>query len=414
MKKFVLECLSCGQRYDEVRLRCEAGCDSLLRTCFSERRFRAAPEPGMFKFHSWLPCQEVVPTSAGTVVHPCERLGEVLGLSRLFCAFGGYWPEIGALNMTGTFKDLEAAPTLQSFSERGRTALVVASAGNTARAFANAARRSRLKLFIVIPERMLCRLWLPGEKPASLSVLAVKDSADYNRAIALAERICQTYGLEAEGGARNVARRDGLGTVMLEAVHTLGALPRHYFQAVGSGAGALAVFEAGLRLLGDDKLSGQDLPQLHLSQNLPCTPIADAWESASVIPANAPAEGSSEDLFAAVLANRNPPYAIQGGVREALAACRGRTYRVSNAEALAAARLFEETEGIDLDPAAAVALASLQQAIARRAVPPGDCVLLNATGGGRARLARDFELRPVAADLRLDEEEIGRVGELLR
>ena len=41
------------------------------------------------------------------------KLGEHLGFSNLWIAFHGYWPEKGGLCPTGSFKDMEAVPTLQ-------------------------------------------------------------------------------------------------------------------------------------------------------------------------------------------------------------------------------------------------------------------------------------------------------------
>lgn len=58
---------------------------------------------------------------------------------------------------------------------------------------------------------------------------------DYTDAINLAGRIAKLPGMVSEGGARNVARRDGMGTMMLDAAVTIGKMPDHYFQAVGSG-----------------------------------------------------------------------------------------------------------------------------------------------------------------------------------
>ena len=53
-----------------------------------------------------------------------------------------------------------------------------------------------------------------------------------------------------------------------------------------------------------------------------------------------------------VLTNRNPPYGIAGGVFDALRD-RGNMYPVSNAEGGEAMKLLHDTEGIDMDPAAA-------------------------------------------------------------
>lgn len=74
-------------------------------------------------------------------------------------------------------------------------------------------------------------------------------------------------------------------------------------------------------------------------------------------------------------------------------------YRVGNAEARRAGRLFEKLEGCDIDPAAEVALASLQQAVQMGRIGCHDTVALNITGGGHRRLRRDRRvafLRPHA------------------
>src|SRR6202011_2859527 len=86
----------------------------------------------------------------------------------------------------------------------------------------------------------------------SVRIVAVADGT-YDDAIGLARRLATREGCVAEGGVRNVARRDGMGTIMLSAVEAIGALPDVYVQAVGSAAGALAAHEAALRLIGDGR-----------------------------------------------------------------------------------------------------------------------------------------------------------------
>ena len=64
----------------------------------------------------------------------------------------------------------------------------------------------------------------------------------------------------------------------------------------------------------------------------------------------------------------------------------------TNAEANAAKALFEDTEGIDIYHAAAVATASLQQAVENGTVKAEDVVMLNITGGGERRFQTEHEL----------------------
>ena len=95
-------------------------------------------------------------------------------------------------------------------------------------------------------------------------------------------------------------------------------------------------------------------------------------------------------MYAVVLSNRKPPYSIGGGVYDALVSTNGEMYAVTNEEAKRAGKLFESVEGIDLLPAAEVAVASLIQAVERQQVDRDDWILLNVTGGGVERIKEDF------------------------
>jgi cysteate synthase len=179
---------------------------------------------------------------------------------------------------------------------------------------------------------------------------------------------------------------------------------------VGSGTGAIAAWEMNLRLAGDGRYGG-DKMKLHLAQNAPFTPMTDAWEAGSRTLAAAP-EGRrlSRAIRARVLANRNPPYAIAGGLFDALTDTRGLMYRVQNAEARKAGRLFERLEGCDIDPAAEVALASLQQAVRMGRIGRHDCVALNITGGGHRRLRRDRRIAFLRPHATFTLKTMGREG----
>ena len=233
-------------------------------------------------------------------------------------------------------------------------------------------------------------------------------NADYADAIRVAGMIADLPAFLAEGGAHNVARRDGMGTVMLAGVECAGALPRHYVQAVGSGTGAIAAWEMAQRLVRDGRF-GARVPRLHLAQNRPFTIMADAWERRSrhLPPLDeAQAKQRIAAMRASVLSNRNPPYALAGGVYDALSDSAGIMYRVTNRQAERAAALFAASEGCDIDPAAAVAVAALQQAVARGAVRRDETVFLNITGGGLRRLHGERSVRRLAPDLVVDHRTV--------
>jgi len=393
--KFSLVCTHCGSVYEPHRLHCDR-CDGLLRSHYEKRSFEPRDRLGLFAFTNWLPASDATDLSIGSSVYPSDALAAHLGLSNLAIAFSGYAPTVGALNPTGSFKDFEAAPTILYYREHGIESLVLASAGNTARAFAYAAVKLDFPVVIVIPERALDRLWIPCKPSEAIRLVVLEGCDDYAAAIRTAEAIGRVLKIASEGGARNVARRDGMSTAMLEYARQMRSLPDHYVQAIGSGTGAVATWEAAQRLI--DAGVGTRLPALHLSQNAPFTPIHDAWSRG--IPIH-PDEDVSDQLRqidvidAPVLANRKPPYDVPGGVRDALTATEGHTYAVTNAEAREAAALFKDAEGLAIGPAAAVATASLLQAIDQRRIAGDDAVLLHITGNNEAVLQQDAVLHRI-------------------
>ncbi len=263
---------------------------------------------------------------------------------------------------------------------------------------------------VVVPASCRDRLWTTEEAE---NVCMITIEGDYTDAIALGREVCTLPGLVPEGGARNVARRDGMGTTMLDGTLAAGRLPEYYFQAVGSGTGGIAAWEAAERLIGDGRF-GTHRPELHLSQNVPFIPMVRAWEAGRdrITPADMPdAERAIASVSADVLTNRDPPYAVKGGVYDALTATSGRMYAVTNDEARAAGALFTALEGIDLDPAAAVAVGSLVRAVDEGTIDPAKVVLLNITGGGYDRVREDFTQHRIEPFLRLSagagiEEEV--------
>ncbi|WP_292727062.1 cysteate synthase [Methanoculleus sp.] len=400
--KYLLRCPGCGRPFpDRYTLDCPSGCDALLRTVYAERRLTPRNLPGIFRYKDWLPIEGHLPLDAGPVSYESAGLARELGLSNLTITFSGYWPERGGRMETCSFKELEAQPTVLRLREKGAGVLQVSSAGNTGRAFCQVSGLTGAPVVVVVPASAAARLWTTV--PAA-NVCLITVDGDYSDSIAFGKEVCTLPGIVPEGGAKNVARRDGMGTVMLDGTLATGRLPDYYFQAVGSGTGGIAAWEAAERLVADGRF-GSRLPALHLSQNLPFVPMVRAWEAGrdAIVPAEdmPDAEASIARVYADVLTNRHPPWGIRGGVRDALAASGGRMYAVSNEDARSTGRLFADTEGIDLDPAAAVAVASLVRAAEERFISPEERVLLNVTGGGYERAAEDLDRYPVEPFIRV-------------
>jgi len=397
MERYFLKCLRCGKTYKDnyFRLRCDEKHEpALLRTYYRKGSIQIRNDlPGMYRYYDFLPVNRILDIEGGPVVYKSEALGNYLGLKNLYIIFNGYWPEKGAFLKTGSFKELEAPSVLGRLPENNGKTIVVASAGNTGRAFANICSENNIPLILVIPEKSKNEIWSTKPFNDCVKLVLASGNSDYYDAIELSNRIVELDGFFPEGGTFNVARRDGMSTTVLAAAFSMGRLPDHYFQAIGSGAGGIAAWEGFLRLRESGQFEGEKM-RLHLSQNYPFIPMVEAWRKGKRfvnIQDEAKAKADIDVIKAKVLSNRKPPYGVIGGVFDVLNESGGNMYSVTNREIDEATKLFEEKEGVDIHPAAGVALGSLIQAVKEKAVKSEDFVALNITGGGLKLVERDFK-----------------------
>lgn len=421
MKHYQLKCLLTGERFDDDGLMLanpKAGSPAFLRTHYSTSSFAPGPhDDGIYRFKEWLPIDRTLEGSSAPITYRSKGLADELGLSRLFVTFSGYWPERGALMLTGTFKECEAYSVGSRLPKNHPQTLVVASAGNTARAFMRVCSDNEIPLVVVVPEKNLPSIWTIGAVGGSVRVVSVGDGADYSDAIAVASAIAALPGFVAEGGAKNVARRDGMATTVLSAIDVIGELPHHYFQAVGSGTGAIAAWEAATRIAALSGYLDSKPMRIRVSQNAPFVPIHNAWKARRrELPAidETIAKQQIDAINAKVLANRNPPYSIVGGLYDALADSGGDTSAISNGQAAAAAQLFARREGIDVSPAAAVAVAGLIAASRSGQINADEIVMLNVTGGGLTRIDAELDRRQAVPDLTVSPADIDTIEAMVR
>jgi len=403
--EYYLESLCCGTRFNDGNWELsypENETPSLIRAIYAQKQLRVREElPGLYKYADWLPINRVLDGSGAPVTYKSEGFARELGLENLYITFNGYWPEKGAVMNTGSFKECEAYSVCARTNYNEDKTMVVASAGNTARAFARVCSENKIPLLLCVPSDNMKALWFNEPIDPCVKLIATESGGDYFDAIHLSNIACEMDIFFPEGGAKNVARRDGMGTTVLSAVTTIGQIPDYYFQAVGSGTGAIAAWEANLRFIEDGRF-GSNKMKLMVSQNAPFTPIKDAWEAGSrkMLPMDdAVARKQVEEIDAKVLSNRKPPYGISGGLYDAMMDAGGEVLAVTNEEADLASTLFELNEGIDLEPAAAVAAASLKQAVEAGKVEKDAVIMLNVTGGGIQKFQKENEIQYMKPDL---------------
>lgn len=358
---------------------------SLVRAIYETKQFTPREDlDGIYRYANWLPISRVLKKSCAPVTYKSKGLAEHLGLDNLYITFSGYNPKIGATMETCSFKETEAFSVCGRLPKNSDKVLVVQSAGNTARAFAQVCSDNNIPIVICVPADNFRDLWFRSKLNSCVKMIATPSGSDYFDAIALGDKICQSPRYFAEGGAKNVARRDGMGTTLLSAVECIGRIPDAYFQAVGSGTGAIAAWENNLRLIEDGRF-GTHKMKLFVSQNIPFTIMYDSWKAHQRQLLDLTPEQSRRDaevILAKVLSNRKPPYSIAGGLFDALEDTGGDFFKVTNDEIVRWILMYRNLEGYDIFPAAATAVASLAQAVENGQVKKDDVIMVNVTGGG--------------------------------
>ncbi len=379
---------------------------SLVRAVYKKKKFSPREDlEGIYRYAEWLPVSRVLKKSCAPVTYKSKGLAKHLGLENLYITFSGYNPKIGAKMETCSFKETEAFSVCGRLPKDSDQVLVVQSAGNTARAFAQVCSDNNIPIVICVPVDNYHDLWFRKKLNSCVKMLATPAGSDYYDAIMLGDKICQSPRFFAEGGAKNVARRDGMGTTLLSAVEVIGRIPDAYFQAVGSGTGAIAVWENNLRLIEDGRFGSHKM-KLFVSQNSPFTLIYDSWKAHSRELVSLTPEQSRRDaevILAKVLSNRKPPYSIQGGLFDALEDTGGDVFKVCNDDIVRWMLMYRNLEGYDIFPAAATAVASLSQAVESGQVRKDEVIMLNITGGGSlAAQSRGYYVKE--PDLIIDPE----------
>lgn len=369
----------------------ESPSPSLVRAVYEHRQFNPREElKGLYRYADWMPIQRTLRHSHAPVTYKSKGLAKMLGMENLYITFSGYWPKIGAKMETCSFKETEAYSVCARLPRKNKRVLVVQSAGNTARAFARVCSDNNIPIVICIPQDNIHDLWFLSPLKNCVKVIATPKGTDYYDAIALGDKLCKNPRYMAEGGAKNIARRDGMGTTVLSAAEVIGRIPDAYFQAVGSGTGAIAAWENAMRLAEDGRY-GKNAMRIYACQNSPFTIMYDSWkaDSRELLPLT-PQESrrNAEVILAKVLSNRKPPYSLAGGLYDALKATGGDMFKINNDEIVYWMLQFFQSEGVDIFPASAAAAASLAKALEEGKVQKDETVMLNITGGGMLNATR--------------------------
>ncbi len=371
-------CMDCAKTYprEAVRYLCPA-CGAgyrpgiplvgVLEAVFDYDRLRRELVPGRF---DWTLLSAVEPEHfpafpvGHTPLSAAPRLGRELGLP-------GLWVKNDGLNPSGSLKDRASFLVAAEALRLGEGRIVAASTGNAASALAAVCAAAGLQALIFVPASAprgkLLQMLLFGA-----TVVTVKGSYDD------AFRLSLEYTAARGGLNRNTAYHpltiEGKKTVSFEIFDQLGGrAPDAVVVPVGDGV-----------ILGGVHKGFLDLLRLGLIDRLPRLVAVQAERSDAIHRyfatgsyADAPAPATVADSISVTC-----PSHAHGAVR-ALRESDGLSLRVSDAAILDAQARLARTTGIFAEPAAAAALAGLEQLQqGSAALPASATVVLLATGHG--------------------------------
>lgn len=333
----------------------------------------------LWRYHEFLPVAPLPLTlqlgEGGTPLIHASKLGAMIGLPNLYL-------KDERQSATISFKDRQAAVNVAALLQAGIQEAVVASTGNVAIAYSAYCARAGIKLWAFITSLV------PAVKMHEIALYGtqmVKVTGTYDQAKRLAAEFADKRDLFLDRGARNIATIEAMKTMAFEIAEQLPHfLPRNngsvwrapdwYIQAVSGGMGPIGVLkgfqEAQAMGLTDH------VPAIGAIQTNGCSPMVQAWKAGKSEPI--PVDHPRTHISTLTTGNPGRSYTI---LRERmLAGSGGAMESVSDEEAVRAMVILARTEGLSIEPAAAVALAGTMKLAKDNLIEPDAVVVLNCSG----------------------------------
>ncbi len=306
-----------------------------------------------------------------SLISSFRKAQEYFSYKDIYILISGFVPKFSAFCPTGSFKDYISTYSL--FFLKGKK-LVVASAGNVARAFAYAASKFKKDVFIFTPKYALENLKIPILPSKTLKVFEVKGT--YEDAIELAKKFVKKnpFKYSLERGPKNRYRILGLSRLFEKVLKYVKF--DAYFQAVSGGVGPLSLLYTCKKL----KIP---YPRLFLSQNLPYAPLYSYINRENL------SKEDEKKVLAKVLTNAKANFKLLENI---INLTKGVVLGINNKEILSIKKDWEEILGVDIDYSVAVTLASVKKAISEKLIK-NEKILVHITGAGYS-LVKKYPIKP--------------------
>jgi threonine synthase len=362
-----LACHSCSWRGELSNLYACPVCGSTLLVAYAGTYEppNGKVDEGIWRYRRFLPVSaDTKPVTLGEGSTPTLQ-------ARRLDPSGALLLKNETVNPTGSFKDRPVAVAATVARELGLSGLVCASTGNTGVAVAAYAARAGLPAACVVPEAT------PAAKTAQIGAVGariVRVRGNYSDAYALA-RAAESYGwANLTSTYINPYMLEGDKTVAYEIFEQLGErVPDWVVVPVGAGP-LLTAIHKGFEELG---VSG---PRMVAAQAAACAPVVSAFESG----AKEVSEWEhSVETAASSIADPLRGYPEDG--TRTLSVVRqsgGTAIAVSEEETREATIDLARSEGLLVEPGAAVAVAAYRKLAAQAVISRGERAVVVLTGHG--------------------------------
>ena len=336
----------------------------------------------LWRYRELLPIEKPNPDlslgEGGTPLIRATNLGMMLGCRNIFIKDERQGP-------TASFKDRQAAVTINALKEIGITEMVVASTGNVAIAYSAYAARAGIKMWAFLTSSV------PAAKMREVALYGsqvIKVTGSYDQAKEVAAEFARQRNIFNDFGARSIPCVESMKTISFEIAEQLARItsplmdtpslpwqvPDWYIQSVSGGLGPLGVhkgFEEMRKMGWTDRL-----PRLAMIQAEGCAPMVHAWKQNRevAIPIKSP------NTLITTLATGDPGRTYTLMRDKILNSSGGTIESVTDEEAFRALHFLAKMEGISVEPAAAVAFAGLVKLVRAGVIKPNEVVVVNCTG----------------------------------
>jgi threonine synthase len=317
------------------------------------------------RYRKYLPVTESTPiVSLGEGTTPlvfCSKLSERVGRA-VFVKNEG-------LNPTGSFKDRGMTVAVSKAIERGTTALICASTGNTSASAAAYAARAGISCVVILPAGKIATGKLLQAFAYGAKIVAI--DGNFDDALRLVRELGES-GEFAIVNSINPDRIAGQKTAAFEVVDGLGDAPDFHLLPVGN-AGNITAYWAGYR-------------EYHARERSTKLPAMIGFQAAGAAPIFYDRIVKRPETIASAIRIGNPASWKQA--RSAVIESNGAIDIVSDEEILAAQTWLARHEGIFVEPASAASIAGLFKCVSKQAayssekIPEQSRVVCTVTGHG--------------------------------